>query len=158
MGNDVTPCQPTQFFRGTWTGDGELLPHPLFRWFAPRERVHMTSEPIWLSDTIWLIKDHFEFSSGRVVDRQMFCELVAPGRIHVTADDMPLGADIQLHDRGFRFTPYYVLVTHRGLTLRLRCRDDNLLDAEGHIHDLLRFSFHGFCVATMRIGPISRNA
>ena len=157
-GHSVTPCQPREFFRGTWTGDGELLPHRLFRWFAPRERVRMTSEPIWLSDTIWVIKDRFELSSDQVIDRKMFCELVAPDRIHVTADDMPLGADIQLHEHGFRFTPYYVLVAHRGFTLRLRCQDDNRLDQEGLIHDVLRFFFYGVCVATMRVGPISRNA
>lgn len=55
----------------------------------------------------------------------MFCELVQPDLIHVTADDMPGGADIQLHDRGFRFTPYLVAVNYRGLTVCPKCCDEN---------------------------------
>ena len=88
----------------------------------------------------------------------MFCELVTPDRIHVTADDMPRGADIQLHNRGFCFTPYHVLVKHRGLTVCLRCHDENTLDEHGFIHDLVKMYFCGVRVATMCIGPIKRNA
>ena len=118
----------------------------------------MTSEAVWLSDTIWLVKDRFELSSGRVLERKMFCELVTNDLIHVTADDMPRGADIVVHERGFRFTPYHVLVNHRGLTVRLRCHDENMLDEHGFIHDLVKMYFWGVRVATMRIGPINRNA
>jgi hypothetical protein len=42
------------------------------------------------------------------VEGTMFSELRAPDRIHVTADHMPQGADIQLTGSGFRFTPYRV--------------------------------------------------
>jgi hypothetical protein len=118
----------------------------------------MTTEAVWLSDTVWLVRDHFEFSSGRIIDRKMFAELVAPDRIHVTADDMPMGADILLHESGFRFTPYKVLVHHRGFTFRLRCVDENTIDHDGFIHDCVRMSFCGFPVATMRLGPIVRHA
>jgi hypothetical protein len=157
MDRSVTPRQPTRFFRGVWTGDGELVPHPLLRLLVRRERIRMTSEPVWLSETIWLVKDRFEFSSGRVLDRKMFCELASPDRIHVTADDMPGGADIELHDRGFRFTPYRVLASYGGLTVRLRCHDENTLDEHGCIHDLVTMYCCGVRVATMRIGPIDRN-
>lgn len=87
----------------------------------------------------------------------MFSELVAPDRIHVTADDMPLGADILLHESGFRFTPYHVVVEHRGLMIRLRCMDENTIDAAGFVHGRVRMSFYGFPVATMRLGPITRH-
>jgi hypothetical protein len=29
----------------------------------------MTSDPRWLSDTVWLVLDRFELSSGRVIER-----------------------------------------------------------------------------------------
>jgi hypothetical protein len=118
----------------------------------------MTSEAVWLTDTIWLVKDRFELSSNRVLDRTMFCQLVTSDRIHVTADDMPGGADIELHDRGFRFTPYDVLVDQRGLTLRLRCHDEDTLDEHGFIHDLVTMYVRGVRVATIRSGPITREA
>ena len=90
----VTPLQPREFFRGCWCGEGELVPRPLLRPWVRRERIRLISEAHWLSHTIWLVKDRMEFASGWVHDRKMFAELVAPDRIHVTADDMPLGADI----------------------------------------------------------------
>ena len=156
-GTMVTPLEPKAFFRGTWTGTGELLTHPLVRWFAPRERLTMTSEAVWLSETVWLVNDRFEFSSGRVITRKMFAELVAPDRIHVTADDMPLGADILLSETGFRFTPYDVLVRHRGFTIRLHCVDENVIGPDGSIQDRVRMFFWGVPVAVMRIGPIDRH-
>ena len=87
----------------------------------------------------------------------MFCQLVAPGRIHCTADDMPLGADNLLHDRGFRFAPYYALGAHRdgGRLYPLRCRDECRLDDGGFLHDTIIMYSWGFPVVTLRIGPMS---
>ncbi len=153
----VTPLQPKEFFRGVWTGEGELIPHPLFRWFLPREHIRHSSEAIWLSETIWLVKDRFDFSSGKVVERKMFCELIAPDRIHVSADDMPLGADIELYEKGFRFTPYYALVNHKGRLYRLRFLDECWIDENGFLHDTIKMYFWGQPVATMHLGPINRN-
>ncbi len=118
----------------------------------------MSSEPRWLSETVWLVCDRLELSSGRVIERKMFAEIVVPdrNRIHGTADDMPFGADILLHESGFRFTPYYALVRLGGFTFRVRCIDENTIDRDGFIHDLVRMYFYGFPVATMRISPITR--
>lgn len=152
----VTPLQPKEFFRGTWVGEGELRPHPLVRWFAAVERLRLMSQATWLTETIWLVKDRFELSSGRVLERKMFCELVAPDRVHVTADDMLRGADIMLSELGFRFTPYDAIVDHRGFRFRVRCFDENAIDEQGFVHDRIKMCFLGFPVATMRIGPIHR--
>ncbi len=154
----VTPLQPREFFRGVWTGEGELIPHPLLRWFLPRERIRHSSEAIWLSETRWLVKDRFEFSSGKVVERKMFAELTAPDRIHVTADDLPLGTDILLHEKGFRFTPYDALVPHKGQLYRLHFLDECWIDEDGFLHDTIKMYFRGLRVATMHLGPINRNA
>jgi len=153
----VTQLQPKEFFRGRWHGEGELVPHPLLRPFVRREGIRLTSEAHWLSDTIWLVKDRMEFASGVVYERKMFSELVAPNRIHVTADDMPLGADILLHDRGFRFTPYHAWGTFHGRLYRMRFTDDCVLDEHGKIYDTIRMRYRGFPVATMFIGPIDRD-
>jgi hypothetical protein len=145
----VTPLQPKEFFRGLWKGEGELVPHPLLRWLVPRERFRFSSEAVWLSDTVWLAKDRFEFASGRILERKMFAELLAPNRVHVTADDMSLGADILLRETGFHFTPYYALASHRGRVYRLHCFDDCRLDGQGLVHDRIRMYFWGFPVAQM---------
>lgn len=155
----VTPLRPREFFRGRWSGVGEMCPLPLLRWLVPRERLRFTSETRWLSEKIWVVEDRMEFASGRVIERRMYAELVAPDRIHVTADDMPLGADLFLHEAGFRFSPYSILVPIRdgGRPFRLRCRDECVLDRDGAVHDTIQMSYLGIRVATMRIGPILRD-
>ena len=152
----ITPLQPREFFRGVWRGEGELRPHPLLRIFLPVQPFRFSCNVTWLSDSIWTVDDRFDFASGRVLKRRMFAELVAPDRIHVTADDMPGGADILLHERGFRFTPYYALGAHRegGRVYRLRCFDECTLDDRGFLHDTIRIYYRGLPVATMRIGPV----
>lgn len=147
----ITPLQPKEFFTGIWKGEGELCPHPLLRWLMPKERIRFSSQSIWLSDTVWVVKERFEFSSGEIIARKMFVEIVDPERLHVTADDMPLGADIILHENGFRFTPYYTWSYYKGRRWRLRCIDENLADKSGTIHNTIKMFFFGFPVATMRL-------
>jgi hypothetical protein len=77
----VTPLQPKDFFQGVWHGEGELVPHPLVRSLVPRERFRFFSEAVWLSETVWLVKDRSEFASGSILERKMFAELKAADRI-----------------------------------------------------------------------------
>ena len=149
-----TPLQPKEFFTGTWKGEGELIPHPLLRWLIPREQICFSSQTIWLSDMVWAVKERFEFSSGNVIARTMLVEMVGPDQLHVTADDMPSGADIILHQKGFRFTPYYIRCYHRGRKWRLWCKDENSIDEDGMIHDTIKMFFLGFPVATMRLAVV----
>jgi len=147
----ITPLEPRKFFSGIWRGEGELIPSWLNAWLVPKEQIRLHSRPIWLSDTIWKVEESFEFSSGKVIERKMFAELVASDRVHITADDMPLGADIILHDKGFSFMPYYILGDFGGRKWRMRCVDDNQLDENGVIHDKIEMFFCGVRVAEMRL-------
>jgi hypothetical protein len=147
----VTPLQPKEFFTGIWKGEGELRLHPLLRWVMPKEQIRFSGQPVWLSDTVWVVKERFEFSSGDVISRKMFVEVGGPDRLHVTADDMPLGADIILHEKGFRFTPYYIWSRYKGRRWRLKCIDENLIDKTGTIHDTIKMFLFGLPVATMRL-------
>jgi hypothetical protein len=81
----------------------------------------------------------------------MFAELIAPDRVHITADDIPLGADILLHEKGFSFTPYYILGDFGGRKWNLRCVDDNRLDEAGLIHDTIEMFYFGLRVAEMKL-------
>lgn len=151
MAEEITPLEPRKFFSGVWRGEGELIPSFLSAWIVPKEQVRLRSRPIWLSDTIWKVEESFEFSSGRIIERKMFAELIASDRVHITADDMPLGADITLHERGFRFSPYYILVNFGGGKRQIRCKDDNRVDENGIIYDKIEMFFCGVRVAEMRL-------
>jgi hypothetical protein len=146
----ITPLEPKAFFTGIWTGDGELCPHPLVRWLFPKERFHLLSRPTWLSEDSWIVTEQFVFESGNTIERKMSVRIIAPDRLHVTADDMPSGVDVLLRENGFRFTPYYILVRHRGIRCRLKCLDENLVDDDGIVHDTIKMSFYKFPVAVMR--------
>ena len=147
----ITPLEPRKFFSGIWHGEGELIPGRLNAWLVPKEQIRFQSRPIWLSDTIWKVEELFEFSSGKIIERKMFAEIVASDRVHITADDMPLGADIILHENGFRFTPYDILGDFGGRKWRMRCLDDNQVDETGVIHDKIEMFYFGLRVAQMRL-------
>lgn len=147
----VTPLQPREFFRGIWKGEGELIPNPLLRWLIPREHITFVSKPVWLSENVWIVKERFEFSSGDVMARTMFIEVTGSERLHVTADDMPLGADIILQEKGFYFTSYLIWPHYKGRRWHLQCIDENLIDDNGTINDTIKMFFRGFPVATMHL-------
>ncbi len=147
----VTPLQPKAFFTGIWKGEGKLCPHPFVRWLVPEQHIRFESQSIWLSETVWMVKEKFEFSSGTVIARTMFVEQVAPECLHVTADDMPLGADILLDEKGFRFTPYYISAQYKDRRWQLRCFDENVIDENGVIDDTIEMFFWGLHVATMSL-------
>ena len=144
-----TPLQPREFFGGIWNGEGTIRPHPLVRWLFPIDRFSFTSQAIWLSDAVWMVEEEYQFSSGDAMNRRMFVRRTSHDRLHVTADDMPLGADILLEATGFSFTPYYVESPYRGRRWRLRCVDDCKLDENGVVHDMNKMYFHGILVCTM---------
>ena len=149
--NKITPLEPRKFFSGIWRGAGELIPSRLNSRFIPREQIRFQSRPIWLSETIWKIEESFEFSSGKIIERNMFAELVASDRAHITADDMPQGADIILDEKGFSFTPYYILGDFGGRKWQIRCLDDNRIDENGVIHDKIKMFYFGLRVAEMNL-------
>jgi hypothetical protein len=64
------------------------------------------------------------FPAGQVLRRTMYVRTAGPDRLHVTADDMPGGADVLLRQRGFTSTPYVVLVSFAGGDWRSRCFDE----------------------------------
>lgn len=147
----ATPLQPRRFFRGRWSGTGEVIPHLLLRWLIHRESLRWESDTEWLSDTIWIVHERMEFESGSTSERTMFSRLVAPDRIHVTADDMPLGADITLSATGYQFTPYLIWTERNGRRIRLSCVDINDIQPDGTILDTIRMSWYGLPVATLQM-------
>ncbi len=147
----ITPLEPRKFFSGIWRGEGELIPSRLNSLFIPKEQIRFQSRPIWLSETTWRVEESFEFSSGKTIRRKMFAELVADDKVHITADDMPQGADIFLYEKGFSFTPYYILGDFGGRKWKLRCLDENKIDDDEIVHDKIEMFYFGVRVAEMRL-------
>ena len=147
----LTPLRPREFFEGAWKGPGELVPFPYFFWRRFPLRFEARRDFTWFSDEAWLMDDVATFRSGRVEHRRRFFHLVAPDRVHVTADDAPDGMDILLEEGGYRLTRYKFVVPIGPMRFALRCRDEHRLDNDGTLIDTMRLSWHGLPVARITI-------
>jgi hypothetical protein len=107
------------------------LPRPRLLWRRFPLRFRCRRESTFLSDDVWYYDDQVLFGDGRVEARRRFCQLVAPDRIHVTADDMPDGAEVALGERGFRIGPFWLTVPLGPLRWPLRCREQSRFERDG---------------------------
>ncbi|MBI4409338.1 MAG: DUF3833 family protein [Gemmatimonadetes bacterium] len=147
----TTPLDARDFFSGTWSGEGELVPRLWLRAVVKRQRIRFRSRTHWLSDNDWLVLERFAFEGGPVLRRCMHVRKVGERRLHVSADDIPAGADIQLHEQGFRFSRYVILAPRWGHRWPLRCRDENVVRDDGTIEDRIEMDFHRVPVARLRL-------
>ena len=102
----MTPTEAERFFEGAWTGEGEIVGRGLLRWLLPREPFRLDVKMERLADSIWVFRDHQVFARGGEIRRTQFMERVGEGRYRASADDMPLGADVEVIDRRYRYAPY----------------------------------------------------
>jgi hypothetical protein len=149
--SELTPLRPREFFEGAWAGEGELVPWPFLLWRRSPLRFHARREFTWLSDEAWLMDDVATFRSGWVESRRRFFHLVAPDRIHVTADDAPDGTDLLLEEEGYRIAPYRFLVAVGPLRFALWCREAHRLEPDGTVVDTMGLRWHGLPVARITI-------
>jgi Protein of unknown function (DUF998) len=149
--SELAPLRPREFFEGSWRGEGELVPWPYLVWRRFPMRFDALREFTWLSDEVWLMDDVATFRSGWVERRRRFFQLVAPDRIHVTADDAPDGTDLLLEEGGYRIAPYRFVVAVGPLRFALWCRETHRLERDGTIVDTMRLRWHGLPVAHVTI-------
>jgi len=150
----ITPLQPDRFFTGLWTGRGEFRLHSILRLFVRDQTVDYRGSTTWLSDRLWMATEQFQLSQARLKARTTFLQIVGPGRLHMTCDDVPGGADVLLHDRGFRFTPYVFRSPFAGGHLLVRCMDEAQLDEQGVLHDEIKMFCAGVHLATMTMAIV----
>ena len=146
-----TPLDARRFFAGVWEGAGELLPRGPARLLMRREAVRLHGRGEWLSDRLWRVHERFEMASGWSFERSMFMEHTGPTRLHVTADDIPLGAEVELHPAGFRFLRFRTWLPYAGLRMRMGCASDSSVGADGVLHGRVCLDFWRIPVATLTL-------
>jgi hypothetical protein len=149
--SELAPLRPREFFEGAWSGPGELVPWPFLLWRRRPIRFHARREFTWLTDEAWVMDDVATFASGWVDSRRRFFQLVAPDRIHVTADDAPDGTDLLLEEGGYRIAPYRFLVAVGPLRFALWCREQHRLGPDRTVIDTMALRWHGLPVARITI-------
>ena len=139
----MTPAEVESYFEGSWTGEGEIVGRGILRWLMPREPFRLDVKMVRLADSIWVFRDHLVFERGGEIRRTQFMERVGDGRYRATADDMPLGADVEVTDRRYRYLPYRSWMRFRGRMMRVRAREEGWLREDGSIDGVILVSWHG---------------
>src|SRR5262245_18101972 len=145
-----SPLDAKRFFAGRWAGQGELLPNGLARLVLRRGPVRLEGQGEWLFERVWRVHERFALEPGGF-ERRMLREQVAPDLVHATADDMPLGADVELAPDGFRFRRFRSWLVYRGVRLRHGCRSESRLHPEGVLDAVVRLDLWRLPVATLRL-------
>jgi hypothetical protein len=146
-----SPLDARRFFAGRWQGQGELAPHGPARLVVARQPVRLEGRGEWLTERVWRVHERFTLGSGFGFERDMWMEQVAPDRVHATADDIPLGAELELLPDGFRFRRFRSWLAYRGVRFRLGCASETRLAADGVLHARIRLDLWRIPVATLRL-------
>ena len=146
-----SPLDARRFFTGRWQGQGELAPQGPARLVLARGPVQLEGRSEWLSETVWRVHERFTLGAGAGFERHMWMEQTGPARVHATADDMPLGAEIELDAGGFRFRRFRSWLVYRGVRFRLGCTSETRVAADGVMHATIRLDFWRIPVATLRL-------
>jgi hypothetical protein len=146
-----SPLDARRFFAGRWRGQGELVPHGPARVVLARTQVQLEGRGEWLSETVWRVHERFALGGGFGFERRMFMEQTGPGRVHATADDMPLGAEIELDAGGFSFRRFRSWLVYRGVRIRLGCTSETRVAADGVMHAAIHLDLWRIPVATLRL-------
>lgn len=147
----ATPMRPRDFFGSSWSGEGELVPWPYFIWRRFPQRMSIRRDATFLTDEAWYFDDRACRLDGTVVhERRVFCLLVAPDRLEVTAGPLLDGTEILLDENGYRIVPYRVAIpvgpVHFGLTVR-----DSAAVRDGTLVNRLKISWFGLPVARVEL-------
>lgn len=123
------------------------------RWLPLASPVHFRTEiaDAHLAETTGLlVKDTMTFSNGKIWERTMTAQLVAPGRWRISAADMPGGAEQTVGATGFAFTPFTILAPVFGpVRVPLHCTDEIALLDDHTMVDTSEMWFLGVRVGRM---------
>ena len=147
----ATPARPSDFFAGSWEGEGELVPWPYFIWRRFPQRLRVRRDATFLTDEVWYLDDRAWLADGTLVEyRRVFCVLVAPDRLQITSDPLLDGTEILLEEDGYRILPYRVAVPVGPVHFGLRVRDSATVE-DGTLVNTLKVSWFGLPVARVEL-------
>lgn len=139
-----------RIFEGEWVGEGEIVGCGLLRRLLPKEPFRLSVRFERLSTSTVVARDRLEFGRGGTIERTMYLERTGERRWHATADDMPLGAHVDMTAGGYRYAPYWSWTALRGRRLFLRAREEGTFLPDGTLECRIRVAWHGIPLANNR--------
>jgi hypothetical protein len=143
-----------ELFAQPWEGEGKVERPWWLRWLPMPVTFRFRSEIANVHGDAWDVLDTTTFPDGAVQRRWMHARQITPDRVKLVADDMPNGAEVRVHDRGFEFTPYLIRVRVGGpLHVPVRHLDTVRLADDGEMIDTIELRVLGVRVGdvTMRL-------
>jgi hypothetical protein len=139
-------------FSTPWDGTGTLWLPWWLRWVPQERAFSFRSEILEPGVEAWDVLDTMTFPNGSTWPRMMHCRVIADGRLQLSADDMPGGAEITPRHDGFEFSRYLISAPVIGpIRVRLRCRDRVTMSADGNMTDRIELRFLGIRVGLMEM-------
>jgi hypothetical protein len=148
------PIDLREVFAQPWEGEATLWRPWWLRWLPAPARFRFRSEIANEASDSWDVIDTTTLPDGSVEVRRMRAQVLGPGRMRLTADDMPGGAEVRARSDGFDFTPYVIRTPIAGrLRVPLRYHDSVTLTDDGEMVDAIELRALGLRVAriTMRL-------
>jgi hypothetical protein len=143
------PLDLGEVFASPWVGEATIWRPWWLRWVPLQTRFEFRTEAVPTDNGV-VVNDTQTFPNGRVWERTMLGERLAPDRWRMSADDMPGGAEIAVRSDGYSFTPYTIWAPVLGsVKVPLRCHDEVQFEDEACLLDTIEFSFLGVKVGTL---------
>jgi Protein of unknown function (DUF998) len=138
-----------------WAGEGEMVLRPTFLWRRFPQRFRYRREVTWVTDELWLVEDEAAFERGWVTRRRLYCAVVAPAVLHVTAADLPDGGEAEIEEDGYTVAPCRLAVPFGPVQLLTRCSERAGVEDEQTLRGTMELRWLGVPAATLtaRVRP-----
>jgi GrpB-like predicted nucleotidyltransferase (UPF0157 family) len=141
-----------ELFAEPWEGEGRIWRPWWLRLLPLPGTFRFRSEIVNATDGAWDVLDTTVFPDGSEQRRRMHCRRLADDRLWLTAEDMPVGAEVRPRANGFDFSPYVIRTPVLGrLRLPLRYLDSVELMPDGTMVDSIELRLLRICVGRVRL-------
>jgi hypothetical protein len=147
----ITPLNPREFFTGKWIGNGKFQFHSIFHWLIPDQSIEYIGKTQWINDELWISFEEFKLSKSGTTNRTTYIQRTGQKSLHTTCDDIIGGADINLREDGFSFTPYLFRSPMGKKFIIVKCIDNAKIATNGILHDQIKMYYANLHLATMNM-------
>lgn len=136
-----TPMRPRDFFGRSWSGDGELIPFPWLLRGLLSQRFSFTREVTFITDELFVVHDTGRLERGFEMSVRSYCEFLDPSHVHITAAELPDGADLTLDENGYQLKPFRFAFPVGPVRFTYHLREQPQVASDGTIIDTIVITY-----------------
>lgn len=136
-----TPMRPRDFFGRSWSGEGSLIPLPWLLHGLLSQRFTFTREVTFVTDELFVVNDTGRLAHGFQMHIRSYCEFLDPSHVHITAAELPDGADLTIDERGYQLKPFRLAFPVGPVRFTYHLREQPHMEADGTIVDTITATY-----------------